>query len=56
MIKIRLWGRLEELEQAIKDLEQIYHILSVSKPYVDKGSKGRSEYCRIYVEVERSRV
>lgn len=49
MIKIRLWGKLEELEQSKQELEKCFKVLFVSQPYKDRG---QSEYYRLYVEVE----
>lgn len=49
MIKIRLWGKLEELEQSKQELEKSFEVLFVSQPYKDRG---QSEYYRVYVEVE----
>lgn len=49
MIKIRLWGKLEELEQSKEELQKSFKVLFVSQPYKDRG---KSEYYRVYVEVE----
>lgn len=49
MVKIRLWGLLEDIELAKQELEKNFRVLSVSCPYKDRGE---SEYYRLYVDVE----
>jgi len=48
MVKIRLWGLPDEIEDAVKSLQEGFKILSESRQYKDK----KSEYVRVYVEVE----
>lgn len=48
MIKMRLRGKLEELEGMSKDLSNHYKIMNKSKPYRDRNS----DYYRIYIDVE----
>ncbi len=51
MIKLRLWGKPEEvqsMENFIKSLEGL-RVLNSSTPYRDRGE---SVYCRQYMEVE----
>lgn len=50
MLKIRItYADKNELDAAIKKLEQSFKVLSISKPY--KG-RGRSQYSNIYLDVE----
>ena len=51
MVKIRLWGTLEEVTETIDQLEKdtFFRILYVSDPYSDRG---KSSYYRVYAEVE----
>ena len=48
MVKIRLMGKPEEVEEAVKRLGDVFRLLVVSKPFKNRGS----EYVRVYVEVE----
>lgn len=48
MVKIRLWGLPDEVEDAKKTLQAEFNVLSESRQYKDK----KSEYVRVYVEVE----
>ena len=49
MVKIRLHGMLEEVEQAQEKLKKFFNINSISAPYHDRGN---SKYVRIYVDAE----
>ena len=49
MVKIRLHGTLEELEVAKQTVESVFHVLSESSPYKDRG---KTEYYRIYLDCE----
>ena len=52
MVKVRLWGELEEmnkLAELISTLKPRVRILSCSKNYSDRGA---SVYNRIYMDVE----
>ena len=54
MIKVRLHGKLDEMEQFIEIAEQlekfnIISILSTSETYKDRG---KSQYSRIYLDME----
>lgn len=46
-MKIRLHGTPEECEAAVRSLEDIMTVQSVSEPYPDRG---RSVLVRVYVE------
>ena len=48
MMKIRLTGTLEELEQAVEKMKTAFEVVGISKPYANRNS---AEY-RIYVEVK----
>lgn len=47
-MRIRIEGTLRELDAATEQLHQIFHIVSVSKPYKNRNS----ELHRVYVEIE----
>ena len=49
MIKIRLHGTLEEINEAKKKIEDTFVVLAESKPYKDRG---KNEYYRIYLDCE----
>lgn len=49
MLKIRLQGTPEEISCAQKRLESVFHILSVSEPYKDRG---KTKYWRVYLDCE----
>ena len=49
MVKIRLNGTLEEIEKAKRSIENTFEVLSVSKPYKDRGN---TELWRVYLECE----
>ncbi len=52
MIKVRLWGELEEvnkLAELISGLTPRIRVLSCSRNYSDRGA---SVYNRVYIEVE----
>lgn len=52
MVKVRLWGELEEvnkLAELISGLSPHIRILSCSKNYADRGA---SVYNRVYMDVE----
>ena len=56
MIKIRLWGELEEvnkLAELISGLTPRLRVLSCSKNYADRGA---SVYTRVYMDVELCEV
>lgn len=48
MIKIRLEGTLSEIDAAAEQLRQIFHVVSVSRPYQNRNS----ELCRVYIDAE----
>lgn len=48
MIKIRIEGTLEELQQVIKDFSNDNNTLSISRFYPNRGSK----LGRVYIEYE----
>lgn len=47
-MKIRLHGLLDEVNEGIERLRASFDIVSISKPYKDRGE---SELFRVYVEV-----
>jgi len=49
MIKIRIQGQLEDLQKAIKDLEQVIDIIEVSRPYQNRAP---SRLVRVYIDAE----
>lgn len=49
MVEIRLRGLLNQLEALVDTLRINFTVVSVSKPYKDRGD---SELYRIYVKVE----
>lgn len=49
MIKIRLHGLPEEIEQAKTALLETFNVLTASEPYADKGN---SQYYRCYLDCE----
>ncbi len=50
-MKIRLHGTLEEVERATEKIRSVFHVVSVSNPYPDRG---KSQLYRVYVEVRES--
>lgn len=48
-MKIRLHGKLEEMDLMIKTLKSSFNILTCSGPYFDRGD---SKLCRFYLEAE----
>ena len=49
MIKIRLHGLPEEVEQAKEQLKKIFDVNVCSAPYKDRGD---SKYVRVYIEAK----
>jgi len=49
MLKIRLNGTLEEIENAKGNIENVFDVLSVSRQYKNRG---KSEQWRVYLECE----
>lgn len=49
MVKIRLHGMPEEVEQAIEKLKNFFNLNAISAPYADRG---QSKYVRVYVDAE----
>ncbi|MDO4672397.1 MAG: hypothetical protein Q4A76_05755, partial [Porphyromonadaceae bacterium] len=49
MIKIRLHGTLEEIEETTRIIREQFDVLSESKPYADRGKR---EYYRCYMDCE----
>ena len=49
MIKIRLHGLLDELNELVEDMKKKYEVLQVSEPYKDRGD---SAFYRIYVTIK----
>lgn len=49
MVKIRLHGTLDELEQATEIVREQFKVLSESEPYKDRG---KTEYYRVYMDCE----
>lgn len=49
MVKIRLHGTLEEIEETALILREQFDVLSESEPYADRG---KSEYFRLYLDCE----
>lgn len=47
-MKIRIMGKPEEIKEAVKELEKMFDIISVSNPYANRNSIE----CRVYVEAE----
>jgi len=47
-VKLRLHGTSEECAEAVKRLQGIFAVVSVSGPYPDRGA---SRLVRVYVEV-----
>lgn len=50
MVKIRLHGLEEEVTETVEELKKSYDLLSVSKPYLDRGE---SRYVRVYIDAKR---
>lgn len=50
-MKIRLRGTSSEVEKAAEKLKEVFNVVSVSKPYKDRGD---SQLFRVYVEVRSS--
>lgn len=50
MIKIRLEGTEEEIEEFLAGFRPGYKILSESQPYANRG---KSAYVRVYLDVEQ---
>lgn len=48
MVKIRLHGMPDEVEEAVKRLQGTFAVVSVSDRYPDRGA---SRLVRVYVEV-----
>ena len=49
MVKIRLHGTPEEVDNALSILRTQFEILAESEPYADCG---KSQYVRVYVDVK----
>jgi hypothetical protein len=49
VVKIRLWGLPDEVEQAKKIIEDSFKINLMSDAYTDKGT---SKYVRVYADAE----
>lgn len=49
MVKIRLHGTLEEINEAKQHMESVFKVLSESATYKDRG---KTEYYRIYLDCE----
>ncbi len=49
MIKIRLHGTWSEIKKAQKQIEDVFHVLHVSEPCMDRG---KTEYWRVYMDCE----
>lgn len=47
-MKIRLHGTLNEVEVATKQIENTFHVVSISEPYKDRG---KSKLYRVYIDV-----
>jgi hypothetical protein len=52
MIKIRVSGLSEEVEEMVQSLKQNYCVMYVSGEYENRNS----EYVRVYVELEQSKI
>lgn len=50
MIKIRLEGTQEEIEDFMSGFRPQYNVLSESAPYANRG---KSQYVRVYLDVEQ---
>lgn len=50
MLKIRVEGTREEIEDFMSGFRPQYRVLSESAPYANRG---KSEYVRIYLDVEQ---
>ena len=50
MIKIRLEGTQEEIEDFMAGFRPQYNVLSESAPY---SNRGKSQYVRVYLDVEQ---
>ena len=50
MLKIRLEGTEEEIEEFLAGFRPAYKILSESQPYANRG---KSAYVRVYLDVEQ---
>lgn len=49
MLKVRLMGVEEEINEMIKSLKENHTVLQVSNPYPNRGT---TEYVRVYVDVD----
>ena len=50
MVKVRLEGTKEDLEEFLVGFRPAYKILSESAPYANRGA---SKYMRVYLDVEQ---
>ena len=50
MLKIRLEGTREEIEEFLSGFRPQYKILNESAPYANRG---KSQYVRVYLDVEQ---
>ena len=48
MVKIRLEGKIDEIEKTVRTLGKSFSILSQSKPYKNRNSV----YYRVYLDIE----
>lgn len=49
MVKIRLEGEKDEVAEAVDALDDAFRLLSVSRPYQNRGT---SVYVRVYIDAE----
>jgi hypothetical protein len=47
-VKVRLWGTPAEVDQATRQLVEVFDVVAVSGPYPDRGP---SVLVRVYLEV-----
>lgn len=47
MVKIRIMGDLKKVEEAVQRLEEVFQVMKVSEPYLNRNN----EMVRVYVEV-----
>lgn len=52
MVKLRLDGLPDEVQDTLDKSRELYELLSVSKPYPNRNS----EYVRVYVEIKAPTV
>ena len=49
MLKIRLMGPPEEMDQAVQELRRVFRVIDISQPYANRSPSG---HVRVYVEAD----